>query len=148
MTETSTDAVDAALLARVAGGEREAPLAELYERYARRVYGLGVRLLGDGTLAEELVQETFVRLWQSAGRYDVRQGSVRAWLWMLARRTAIDLQRRAAARPQAMAHSGGEGETTDPVSRLVSEDQVDRAIAQLDVRDALERLNPKHREVL
>ena len=149
MTETSTDALDAALLARVAGGEREAPIAELYERYARRVYALGVRLLADGTLAEELVQETFVRLWQSAGRYDARRGSVRTWLWMLARRTAIDLQRRAAARPQAMAHAAGaEGETSDPVGRLVSDDQVDRAIVQLDVRDALERLNPKHREVL
>jgi hypothetical protein len=60
-------AEDANLLARVAGGDLGHPLEELYDRYAGRLYGLGLRLLGDPGLAEELVQETFVRLWQSAG---------------------------------------------------------------------------------
>jgi DNA-directed RNA polymerase specialized sigma24 family protein len=60
---------DAKLIARVAGGDLGHPLEELYDRYAARLHGLGLRLLGDPGLAEELVQETFVRLWQSADRY-------------------------------------------------------------------------------
>ena len=99
--ESAADVREAALLARVAAGEREGPLGELYDRYGPRLYGLGMRLLGDATLAEELVQETFVRLWRSAGRFDPEQGSVRIWTWMLARRVAIDLQRRAAVRPRS-----------------------------------------------
>jgi len=144
------DDAEATLLARVAAGEREAPMAELYARYGARVYGLGLRLLGDASLSEELVQETFVRLWQSAGRFDATQGSVRGWVWMLARRVAIDLQRRAAVRPRAVAPgTGAEGEPgAAPVDRLVAEDDVDRTLESLDVRDALERLTPKHREIL
>ncbi len=134
------DAAEAALIARLAAGEREAPMAELYERYGRRVYALGLRLLGDQTQAEELVQETFVRLWQSAERYDARQATVRAWVWMLARRAAVDMQRRAAARPRA----AGAGTRPEPVTG----DEVDRLVLGLDVRDALERLSSDHREVL
>ncbi|MDP9386094.1 MAG: RNA polymerase subunit sigma-24, partial [Actinomycetota bacterium] len=81
MSTEVSDPAEAALVARLAGGEREAPMAELYERYGRRVYALGRRLLGDETQAEELVQETFVRLWQSAGRYDAGRATVRAWVW-------------------------------------------------------------------
>jgi len=55
-------AEEADLVARVAAGDRGDPLIDLYQRYAGRLYGLGVRLLGDEGSAEELVQETFVRL--------------------------------------------------------------------------------------
>ena len=65
---------EAALLARVAAGDRGRPLEELYRRYEARLYGLGLRLLGDQGLAEELVQETFVRLWQQA-RASTRPGA-------------------------------------------------------------------------
>jgi RNA polymerase sigma-70 factor, ECF subfamily len=72
------------LLALVAGGDRGEPLEELYDRYARRVYGLGLRLLDDPGLAEDLVQETFVRLWRSAPRFEPARGSVRTFLFTLA----------------------------------------------------------------
>ena len=140
MTRESDDAADAVILDRLATGEREAPMAELYERYARRVYGLGLRLLGDANQAEELVQETFVRLWQGAGRYDRTQGAVASWVWMIARGAAIDMQRRAAARPRAVdGRAGREPSTTDEVERIV---------LSIDVREALENLSHDHREVL
>ena len=85
---------EAALLARVAAGDRGRPLEELYRRYEARLYGLGLRLLSDQGLAEELVQETFVRLWQQARRFDPARGSVGSFLFAIARRLAVDLWRR------------------------------------------------------
>jgi len=145
MTPDSPES-DAAVLARVASGDREAAVAELYDRYAGRLYGLGIRLLGDRSQAEELVQETFVRVWQGAERFDEGQGSVGTWVRVIARRVAIDLQRRAAARPRALAHGGVEAaEQSDPV---VTEELAERALLSVEVREALEALGPKHREVL
>ncbi len=140
MTREGADAAEAAILHRLAAGELEAPMADLYDRYGRRVYGLGLRVLRDATLAEELVQETFVRLWQSAGRYDATQGAVAPWVWMIARGAAIDMQRRAAVRPRAARSDAGQ----EPVVT----DEIDRMLLSLDVRDALEELSPSHREVL
>jgi len=93
------DGGDAALLARVAAGEADGPIGELYDRYAQRVYRLGLRLLGDRGRAEELVQETFVRLWRAAPRFDPAQGSVATFVYVLAQRVAVDQHRRAAVRP-------------------------------------------------
>ena len=59
----SATADDSELLARLGAGEQDEPLRTLYRRYGGRVYGLGVQLLGDRGMAEELVQETFLRLW-------------------------------------------------------------------------------------
>ena len=134
-------AEEAALLARVAAGDRGDPLAALYDRYARRVYGLGVHVLGDPGLAEELVQETFVRLWRSSGRFDPARASVRTFLFTLARRAAIDLQRRRAARPRT-------GELREEHEALTSDDAFEQLLLGLDVRAALDALSPKHRQVL
>src|SRR4051812_19512465 len=89
------------LLARVAAGARGAPLAELYPRYEGRLYGLGLRLLGDDGLAQELVQETFVRVWRKADKFDTERGTAAAFIFTIARRIAIDLWRRPSSRPLA-----------------------------------------------
>ena len=130
---------DAALLARVAGGDWGEALAQLYDRYEKRLYGLGLRLLGDAGLAEELVQETFVRLWRQAARYDPGRGSVATFVFTIARRLAIDLWRRPSSRPFAP-----QPETEVPASG----DPLADVIRGLTVRDALESLSPPHREVL
>jgi RNA polymerase sigma-70 factor (ECF subfamily) len=132
---------DAKLIARVAGGDLGQPLEELYDRYAARLYGLGLRLLGDPGLAEELVQETFVRLWQSAGRYDPQRGSVTSFVFTIARRLAIDLRRRPSSRPFAELEAN-QGAERDPG------DAVDRLLVGLHVRDALSSLPDGQREVL
>ena len=136
--EHALAAEEASLVARVAAGDRGAPLAELYRRYEGRLYGLGLRLLGDPGLAEELVQETFVRLWRNAPRFDAARGSVSTFVFTLARRIAIDLWRRPSSRPFA-----------PPPDELVAPgDAMDRLVVGLTVRDALESLSPAHREVL
>lgn len=101
---TATVAVDAAaadeaaLVARLAEGDSGDPMVALYQRYGSRLFGLGLRLLGDRGMAEEMVQETFVRLWRGAERFDPDKGSVRTYTYTIARRVAIDLRRRSASR--------------------------------------------------
>ena len=122
-------------MARLAAGEREGPVIELYARYGGRLYALGVHLLGDRAAAEELVQETFIRLWQTAARFDPSQASTRSWLLMLARRCAVDMLRRSAARPRsALHHRGAGGELENPLDSIPDEDEVDRLLVSLDVR--------------
>jgi RNA polymerase sigma-70 factor (ECF subfamily) len=128
------------LLGRVAAGDHGEPLVELYRLYSARLYGLGLRLLGDSGMAEEMVQETFLRLWRSAARFDPDRGSVRTFVFAIARRVAVDLLRRPASRPLT---------TADPdQSALADAEAFDALLLRLDVRDALEALSPKHREVL
>ena len=133
---------DAALLQRVARGDLSHPLEELYDRYAARLHGLGLRLLGDPGLAEELVQETFVRLWQSADRYDPQRGSVTSFVFVIARRLAVDLWRRPSSRPFADLEEADRSPDRDPG------DAVDQLLVGIHVRDALASLPDGQREVL
>jgi RNA polymerase sigma-70 factor, ECF subfamily len=142
-TDTITAAAtteEAVLLGRVAAGDVGDPLVELYHRYAARLYGLGLKLLGERGMAEELVQESFLRLWRSAGRYDPERGSVPTFLFTIARRVAVDLLRRRASRPLATGEPDG--------SAVLDDEAFDALLLRLDVRDALDSLSAKHREVL
>ncbi len=141
-------AEEADLLARVARGEREEPLGTLYDRYGGSVYGLGIRLLGDRGMAEELVQDTFVRLWRAAASFDPDKGSARTFLYEIARRAAIDLHRRAAVRPRLSAFEGGESRAEEGEPSEPSESGVDRLVLGLAVREALDALSEEHRETL
>jgi RNA polymerase sigma-70 factor, ECF subfamily len=130
---------EADLVARIAAGDHGLPVAELYNRYAGRLYGFGLQLLRDPGLAEEVVQETFVRLWRTAGRFDPARGSVGAYLFVMARSVAADVRKR----PSSRILAGAEDVDPPPV-----EDDVDRLMEGLVVREALDSLAPTHREVL
>ena len=135
------DTQEAVLLARLAAGERDEPLADLYRIYGRRIYGLGLRLLGDRGLAEELVQETFLRLWRSSDRYDSERGSVRTFVFTLARRAGVDLLRRGASRSTPAI-------PVEDLDAPSGDEAFDELVLSLDVREVLDSLSPKHREVL
>jgi RNA polymerase sigma-70 factor (ECF subfamily) len=80
---------DDELLTRVAGGDREA-FELLYRRYARSVFGLALRRLGDRGRAEDAVQETFASVWRSARSYDPSRGHGGPWLYAVARNAISD----------------------------------------------------------
>jgi RNA polymerase sigma-70 factor (ECF subfamily) len=85
-------AVDSYLLHRLQTGD-EAALAALYDRYGGLVYTLALRIVGDAQLAQEVLQDTFLRCWERAERYDRARGHLVAWLMGVARNRAIDLLR-------------------------------------------------------
>jgi RNA polymerase sigma-70 factor, ECF subfamily len=132
---------EAVLIARLAAGERDEPVVELYRIYGRRLYGLGLRLLGDRGLAEDLVQETFVRLWRSCHRFEPARGSAHTFVFTLARRAGVDLLRRRSSR--ATPAIG-----LDDLDAPAGDHAFEQLVLSLDVRDALASLSPKHREVL
>ncbi len=84
---------DAALMRAFA--ERDPAAAEvLYARFASRIYGLGIVMLGNDAAAQDLVQDTFVKLWRSADRFDAARGKLDTWVLLVARSLAIDGLRR------------------------------------------------------
>ena len=76
---------------RLDGSEVEAALSKLYDRYSQTVFGVGLKMLGERSLAEELVQEVFLKVWRSAHTFDPSRGSFSTWLYRVTRSVALDL---------------------------------------------------------
>ncbi|HKZ86070.1 MAG TPA: sigma-70 family RNA polymerase sigma factor [Anaerolineae bacterium] len=93
------DVTDESLLARAAAGDASA-LEALYDRYAPVVMGLALKMIGDRAAAEEIVQETFWRVWRNADAFRAQRGTATSWLFGIARNLIIDLCRRRKVRPQ------------------------------------------------
>jgi RNA polymerase sigma-70 factor, ECF subfamily len=83
---------DGELIQRAATGDRSA-FEDLYRRYARPVFGLALRRLGDRGRAEDAVQETFASVWRSAGSYKPERGPGAPWLYAVARNAIVDRAR-------------------------------------------------------
>ncbi len=81
------------LLRRIAGGDEEA-LRQLYRRYGRLAYTLAYRILGREDIAEETVQEAFLRVWRHAGRFDADKASFPTWFSRVVRNLCVDVLRR------------------------------------------------------
>ena len=136
---------DEALLARVAAGDSRA-LETLYDRYSRVVYGTALRILGATEPAEEVVQETFWRVWRRSSTFQPGASSVLAWLLAITRNRSIDelRSRRTAARRQETAElpRASADDADDPQRRAE-----DRLLAD-DVRRVLVDLPPRQRRAV
>jgi RNA polymerase sigma-70 factor (ECF subfamily) len=93
------DVSDEQLMARVAAGDERA-LEALYDRHAAAAMGLALRIMGDRASAEDVVQETFLRVWRHAASFRREQGRFTSWMFSIAHRLAIDGLRRRSVRPQ------------------------------------------------
>jgi RNA polymerase sigma-70 factor (ECF subfamily) len=89
---------DVALVRAVAGGSQDA-LAALYDRHADGIFAAAVRLCGDRGVAEEVVQETFLALWNRAELFDPDTASLGSWLHAIGRNRTVDRLRAAGRRP-------------------------------------------------
>ncbi|MFE3329274.1 sigma-70 family RNA polymerase sigma factor [Streptomyces sp. NPDC059176] len=120
----------------------ERALAELQREHGPALLGFLLGLTyGDQQRAEDLLQETLVKAWQHPEAFDAPYASMRPWLFTVGRRLAIDARRSRMARP---AEIGDDmlAATPDP------SDVTDRAVAALDVRNAVRSLSPEHRAVM
>jgi len=80
---------EAALIGRIRAGD-ETAMADLYDRYSGIVYGVALRVLGNTTAAEDVLQEVFLQLWRNPQAFDADRGRLPAWLAVIARNRAID----------------------------------------------------------
>ncbi|MBM7567643.1 RNA polymerase sigma factor [Paenibacillus sacheonensis] len=142
----SDNGTDAALLARILGKDPEA-LKLMYERYERPIYAFAYRIVKDAMLAEEVVQELFLRLWNSAERYDSGQGMLSSWLFTITRNIAIDaLRLRQTRTSQQVTEAEQLNREPDPES-----DTAGLATANVvgeQVRSAIRSLNEDQQEVM
>ena len=142
-------APDETLVIQVARGNSTA-LEVLYDRYASTVLGISLKVIGDQALAEDVLQETFWRVWQSAGTYQSQRGPFTGWLFRIARNLSIDAYRRRNVRPQTI--SGAEGsdpileETPDPDTNVA--DQAQSILKNRQIRKALAALPTVQRQVI
>ena len=98
---------DTDLLARIVQSDAGA-LDLLYERYSRVVYSLALRMLRSAELAEDIVQETFWRIWRRSATFEGRRGSVASWILGIAHNLSVDELRRQRARPSLVRDTPGE----------------------------------------
>jgi len=138
MTVTS----DADLMERLRGDATGEALRELYRAYAGELLGFALHALGERGVAEEVVQEVFLRAWRRADSYDPARGSVRTWLYQIARHAIIDARRRASVRPSLALHEPGETDVGE------GGPTIEQAMLGWQVVSALERLTPEHRQVI
>jgi RNA polymerase sigma-70 factor (ECF subfamily) len=137
------NAGDVALAMAIARWDQEA-LAEVYRRNAGPVFGLARRVLGDAAVAEEVVQEVFLRLWHEPGRYDPERGSLRTFLLSQVHSRAVDMLRSDTARRQREVR---DARSTASGQYDVEHEFLDIAVAE-GVRDALGVLQPGERSAI
>jgi RNA polymerase sigma-70 factor (ECF subfamily) len=120
-------------------------LAELYDRYGQMVFRLILRMVRDNGVAEDLVQETFLRVWNRIGGFDSDRGAVGPWLLAVARNRAIDYLRCQGHRIESAA---GLNETEHPELFVdLSTDMFNFDLVR-QVKRALEQLDSQHRQAI
>jgi RNA polymerase sigma-70 factor (ECF subfamily) len=120
-------------------------LGELYDRYSRIVYSLILRVVRDSGIAEDLVQETFLRVWNRVHGFDSAKGAFGPWLLAVARNRAIDYVRSAAGRESRaleLEEIDHPSLYTDMEGDIFNSDRARR------IRAALDKLSPNQRQVI
>jgi RNA polymerase sigma-70 factor (ECF subfamily) len=143
MSGSLQDASDAMLVVAI-GRWREDALAETYRRHAGAVFGLARRVLNDPTIAEEVVQEVFLRLWNEVDRFDPDRGSLRAFLLAQTHGRAVDLLRSDTSRRQ---REEREARQTAEAGYDIEHEVWDLAVADR-VRTALAALSEDERKAI
>ena len=118
----------------------EQGLNDAFVAYRSELTGLARRALGSSHLAEEAVQETFVRAWRSRARFDASLGSLRTWLYSIERNLLVDMAR---SRQRNEARDARIGEEAEPIA-----DHVEEAVMAWQVEEAVRNLSDVHRTVV
>jgi RNA polymerase sigma-70 factor (ECF subfamily) len=147
MSQRADELSDEQLMDGLDGPEVEAALSTLYERYSRTVFGVGLKLLGDRSLAEELVQEVFLKVWRSSRTFDSSRASFSTWLYRVTRSVALDLHRKRARRIRPVSDENSQmvaAQNSSPGPQEI----VENSWLSWRVSRALEELDATHREII
>lgn len=136
---------DAELMERVRRGD-EAALATLYDRYGGLILTVALRIVGDRELAEEVMQDSFLRVWNASETYRSSRGQVSGWLIGIARNRAIDMlrsrQHKTRLRERTPLPEPGDEDTFGVA------DETDAVATRQAVTDALAGLSMAQRQVV
>ena len=127
------------LLARLAIRRDDDAARRLYRKYRMELFRFGFHVLHDEGLAEEMVQETLIKVCSRARAYDPRRGPVRGWLFTMARTTAYDIARRPSSRPFL---------PVEDFQLPPQYDSTDRMLTALTVDGALDKLPSIYADVM
>lgn len=122
------------------GSPDEALIVSLYAEHGATLLAYATRLTGDRQLAEDVVQETLLRAWRNAAKLTEERGSIRGWLFTVARNIVTDRVRARQARPAEVSES--------PATPPIAHDHAEAVVTSIYVRHALQSLSPEHRAVL
>ena len=147
MTRRAVEPSDEQLMSNLDGAGVEVALSKLYDRYSRTVFGVGLKILGDRSMAEELVQEVFLKVWRSSDTFDSARGSFSTWLYRVTRSVALDLHRKRTRRGRPVqeddANLAAMRDDSAGPQEIVDESWLSWRISR-----ALEALDAPHREVI
>ncbi len=138
-TQASNPMDEAALIARIRAGDDSA-MGDLYDHYSGVVYGVALRVLGNTTAAEDVVQEVFLQLWRNPQAFQTERGRLAPWLAVIARNRAIDLLRK--RQPEDDIHGLPIAAGVDLAEEAARKMVVDK------VRGVLAQLPPEQRKAL
>lgn len=142
----SDELTDLQLIERITLKDSNA-LKLIYERYERPIYTFAYRIVKDEMLAEEVLQELFLRIWNAAEKYDEDQGKLSSWMFTLTRNIAIDgLRRRQTRTSQQVVESEQLNRTPDGV--MDTESAVEAKMIGEQVREAIWKLTPDQHQVV
>ena len=127
------------LIAEIAAKNDDDAARRIYRKYRMELFRFGSHVLRDQGLAEEMVQETFIKFCQQARNYDAKRGPVRGWLFTMARSVAYDIARRPSSRPFL---------PVEDFQLPPQYDSVDEALTVLTVDQALDKLPSIYNDVM
>jgi RNA polymerase sigma-70 factor (ECF subfamily) len=132
-----------ALLARVANGD-QAAFRALYEATSAKLYGVVLRILKRRDIADEVLQEAYVRIWNNAALFDASRGSAISWMAAIARNRALDEVRRVV--PRSIEDMPEVAEIRDPQPLASEQLEIGEDYARL--KDCLDALEPQRRDIV
>jgi RNA polymerase sigma factor (sigma-70 family) len=123
-------------------------LEMLYERYHRLLYSITYRMVKDHQVAEDLLQEAFLAIWQSAGSYSSRMGTVQSWLIAIMRHRTIDYLRRLRTHAELRGVPLEEAASNEDMTVPDAWDAVWRSVQGTQLRQALRMLSSEQRLII
>ena len=137
---------DVELLRRVANQDRDA-FAEFYDRHSTLVFSVACKILNDQTDAEDVVQETFIQIWEKAARFDAKLGKAASWAATMARNKAVDRIRSSQRRTRLAEEAGAETVIANECDATVNEAAHGHDRAQL-IQTAIVTLPAEQRQAI